>query len=73
MINPCIKQKDGLIQKINLKEIIFELPAIDAVGKGLWKELRDYSSQVVVGEDVPEVEINPKTPKPHLYERSEFY
>ena len=25
MINPCIKQKDGLIQKTNLKEIIFEL------------------------------------------------
>jgi len=57
MINPSIKQKDGLIQKTNLKEIIFELPAIDAVGKGFWKELRDHSSQVVVGEDVPEVEM----------------
>ena len=57
MINPCIKQKDGLIQKTNLKEIIFELPAIDAVGKGFWKELRDHSCQVVVGEDVPEVEM----------------
>ena len=57
MINLSIKQKDGLIQKTNLKEIIFELPAIDAVGKGFWKELRDHSSQVVVGEDVPEVKM----------------
>ena len=57
MINPCIKQKDGLTHITNLKEIIFELPAINAVGKGLWKELRDHSSQVTAEKDVPKVEM----------------